>query len=328
MPAGGSRSPEVSVIVPVKDTPPWLLIRAVLSVVHQRGDHGVEVVVWDDGSTDRACRATLDRLAQISGVVVGGTLENRGISAARNAACRKASGEWYLWLDSDDELPSTAVTTLLGAARRDTLYVIGQCEVHLPGGSVVRHGNDTLLALWRRFPYGLANPLLSAVFAVHGGMVRRTLFEEVRGFDENLRYAELTDWFLRTMAAVWPQETAVVQLITYRYHKRVDSHSADREALEEYRLLALDRYAEAMGWPKWKRRFGARCTTTGARRYDLVDDEGTIRVKATDEYEDYCPTERLSLVSDRWGPADGGTAEGDRHGLLVAEPEVVEAIAP
>lgn len=294
--ATGRRSPAVSVIVPVKDTPSWLLIRAVLSAMHQCGPHPVEVVVWDDGSVRPDCRAALAGLALIPGIVVGGTPDNRGISAARNAACRLAGGEWFLWLDSDDELPSTAVDALMAAVRRDTLYVIGQCEVHMPEGSVVEHHNHRFLAQWRRSRYSLADPLLSTVFAVHGGMVRRDLFDEVRGFDEGLRYAELTDWFLRTMAAVWPHEIGLVEAKTYRYHKRLDSHSADREALEEHRTLALGRYAEAMGWPEWKQQFGVRCAETGARRYDLVDLDGTVRVKAGIEYEAYSTTEVFSAV--------------------------------
>jgi glycosyltransferase involved in cell wall biosynthesis len=295
--APGRRSPTVSVIVPVKDTPPWLLTRAVLSAVHQHGHHDLEVVVWDDGSVNEDCRAAIAGLARFPRVVIGRTTENRGISAARNAACDLATGEWLIWLDSDDELPLTAVKTLRAAAERNTLYVIGQCAVHLPAGSVVRHRNDAIVAQWRRARYRLDDPLLSTVFAVHGGMVHRELFVDVDGFDEGLRYAELTDWFLRTMAAVWPHEIAVVEATTYHYHKRPDSHSADREALEAHRRMALGRYARAMGWPDWERQFDARCAATGARLYDLVDADGTVRMKAAHEYERYCQTVKFPAVS-------------------------------
>lgn len=285
----------VSVIVPVKDTPPLLLLRAVLSALEQKGTSRVEVVVWDDGSTDRDCRAALAGLKRTSRVVVGESRANKGISAARNAACDIASGEWLIWLDSDDVLPPGAVDALIASTTRSTLYVIGQCEVHLPGGTRVTHRNNAFVAQWSRSRRTLADPLLSTVFAVHGGMVRRGLFDDVAGFDERLRYAELTDWFLRTMAAVWPNEVAVVEAMTYNYHKRPDSHSADRAALEEHRKIALGRYATTMGWPDWwAAQFGERCATTGARFYDLIDADGTIRLKA-DHRSDW-PTEMISMV--------------------------------
>jgi glycosyltransferase involved in cell wall biosynthesis len=299
VPAPVRRSPAVSIIVPVKDTSPWLLTRAVLSAVHQHGRARVEVIVWDDGSTSEQCRTAIAGLTRYPGVVVAGTPENRGISAARNAACGLATGEWLIWLDSDDELPSTAVATLTEAAGRDTLYVIGQCAVHGPDGIVVQHRNDVFVTQWRRSRYSLADPLLSTVFAVHGGMVRRELFDDVKGFDVGLRYAELTDWFLRTMAAVWPHEIALVGTTTYRYHKRLDSHSADRKALDEHRMTALGRYARAMGWPDWEQQFGARCAATGARLYDLVDADGTVRMKARHEYSSDCPTEAFAAFCHR-----------------------------
>jgi hypothetical protein len=60
----------VSVIMPVKDTPPALLLRAVLSAQEQDTSQRVEIVVWDDGTRDRDCRAAIAALARTPGVVV------------------------------------------------------------------------------------------------------------------------------------------------------------------------------------------------------------------------------------------------------------------
>ena len=291
---GDAEPPVVSVIIPVKDTAPHLLFRALASVVRQDTAAPIEIVVWNDGSTDGRC---LDFLANLdASIVVGGTADNRGISAARNGACRLASGTWFLWLDSDDELPPNAVESLLSATTDRTFYAIGQCEVHLPNGTTELHRNDPFLARWRTTDED--DPLLNTVFAVHGGLVHRHLFEDVDGFDEELRYAELTDWFLRTMAAVWPDEIALVGVPTYRYHKRVDSHSAAREVLDRYRREALGRYAAALGWRPHSGSH-VRCAGTGARRYDLVDDSGTVRVRADVHIEVQDPTERIPRVPSR-----------------------------
>lgn len=288
----------VSVVVPVKDTPPPLLARAVESVVDQDDDGRVEVVLWDDGSTDRACIDTIDRLAlRLPELVVAyRSRHNRGISAARNAACEAADGEWYVWLDSDDELPRGAIRSLLAATAAGARFAIGQCEVVYPDGRSEVHRNDEFLSAWRWSSRTEWDPLLRTVFAVHGGIVHRDVFWDVGGFDPEFASAELTDWFLRVLATLEPDDVAVVASPTYRYHKRAGSHSTKRELLEQYRRAALRRYADAISFrSSLEARYRDRCTTTGARRYELWDHDGLV-VHAHTDAEALHPTELLPLV--------------------------------
>lgn len=72
----------------------------------------IEVLVVDDGSTDDtesyiANRFTDDRLRYIR------LPQNRGATVARNTGLDEALGEYTLIWDSDDELDSTAVSTLV-----------------------------------------------------------------------------------------------------------------------------------------------------------------------------------------------------------------------
>jgi glycosyltransferase involved in cell wall biosynthesis len=88
--------PKVSVIIPVYNRAA-LVGRAVESVLAQRY-HDFEIIVVDDGSTDgtRACLAEYgSKLNVIS-------QDNQGPYAARNAALRRATGEYVAFLDSDD----------------------------------------------------------------------------------------------------------------------------------------------------------------------------------------------------------------------------------
>lgn len=279
--------PVVSVIMPLKDMPIAFVERAVCSAVEQDYAGLLEVIVWNDGSRHRAYRAELDQLARFADrrdrpLQVWHSRRNRGISAARNAACREANGDWLIWLDGDDELPPDAVSHLVAvAARRPaTRLVLGQCRAVLPGGAE-GHRNDTFVAKWRSTKGLPEDPLMSAVFAVHGALVHRQTFRAVGGFDEAMSHGELTDWFLRTMAELPGSAVAVTDRATYRYHKRPDSHSAERTVLEEKRVQALQRYAVNVGaWPARSFRFGGRCATTGARLYELLTTEGCPVVAA------------------------------------------------
>lgn len=72
-----------------------------------------EVVIVDDGSVDDTRREIEDYLR---GHPVGGAVlisqENQGVSAARNAGLRVATGDYVLFLDADDLVDSRLVSTL------------------------------------------------------------------------------------------------------------------------------------------------------------------------------------------------------------------------
>jgi glycosyltransferase involved in cell wall biosynthesis len=253
--------PDVSVVMPVHDMPLELVRKAIRSV--RRQDHGglIELVLWDDGSHDTGLRAAY---AGVAGwftdaarpvgertIVTHRTDECRGIAHSRNDAVRLARAEWLIWLDGDDELPSDAIGKLLAAVRASrNPYAVGQCRVVYPGGASQVHRNDRYLAMWRRHRGSEADPLAQVVFNMHGGLVRRDLFDATGGFDPWFSHAELVDWFRRLFRALpGPDAFDVLDTVTYVCRKRPGSHSSDRARVEPQRIAALQRYARAEGVP-------------------------------------------------------------------------------
>jgi glycosyltransferase involved in cell wall biosynthesis len=72
-----------------------------------------DIVVVDDGSTDDATHAALDRLEGAGHRVV--RQENSGVCVARNAGFEHASTPYVVFLDADDRLAPGALEALLGA---------------------------------------------------------------------------------------------------------------------------------------------------------------------------------------------------------------------
>src|SRR5438132_14127317 len=87
----------VSVVVPAHDRAE-VIERALESVAEQRDCEPAEVIVVDDGSTDRTAE-----VAEANGAEVIRHGRNRGVSAARNTGVRAAAQPWIALLDSDDE---------------------------------------------------------------------------------------------------------------------------------------------------------------------------------------------------------------------------------
>jgi glycosyltransferase involved in cell wall biosynthesis len=253
--------PDVSIVMPVHDMPLFLVRKAIRSVRKQDHPGPIEVVLWDDGSRDPVLRlayaavaGSFDEADPPAGdrtIVTFRTGECRGIALSRNDAVRRARADWLIWLDGDDELPRNAISKLLAAVRTSgSPYAIGQCRVLYPGGASQVHRNDRYLAAWKRHRGSEADPLAQVVFNIHGGLVRRDLFEATGGFDAWFSHAELVDWFRRLLRALPdPDAFDVLDAVTYICRKRAGSHSSDRARVEPQRVAALQRYARAEGVP-------------------------------------------------------------------------------
>lgn len=88
-----------SVVIPVYKVEEYL-DQCVQSVLGQTYSN-IEVILVDDGSPDR-CGAMCDEWAQKDDRIRALHQENGGLSAARNTGIRNATGDYILFLDSDD----------------------------------------------------------------------------------------------------------------------------------------------------------------------------------------------------------------------------------
>lgn len=102
--------PLVSILIPAYNAERWIN-DTLQSAVGQTWPRK-EIIVVDDGSTDRTAETVL-RFAP-SGVRLVST-PNRGAAAARNHALELSRGEYIQWLDADDLLAPDKIERQLGA---------------------------------------------------------------------------------------------------------------------------------------------------------------------------------------------------------------------
>ena len=118
--------PLFSIIIPVYNVQNYLSA-CVKSVVEQPGPRDWECILVDDGSTDQS-GAMCDALAaELPGLKVIHR-ENGGLAAARNTGLKAATGDWLLFLDSDDAMAPDLLAQLRGAlaAHPDCDWFIGK----------------------------------------------------------------------------------------------------------------------------------------------------------------------------------------------------------
>jgi len=92
--------PRVSVIIPAYNAAVYLPY-AIDSVIAQRYPDW-EIIIVDDGSTDRTCAVVDSYLPILRDKLQYIYQENRGLPAARNTGIRAARGEFMALLDADD----------------------------------------------------------------------------------------------------------------------------------------------------------------------------------------------------------------------------------
>ncbi|WP_435299602.1 glycosyltransferase family 2 protein [Timonella sp. A28] len=111
------REPLVSVVIPAKDQEPFIHT-ALMSVAGQRiGRDCVEVIVVNDGSTDDTMGVVESCASLFPLLTVIDSPQSRGVSWARNAGLRAATGEFVGFLDPDDWLGPQFLASTVRALR-------------------------------------------------------------------------------------------------------------------------------------------------------------------------------------------------------------------
>jgi GT2 family glycosyltransferase len=208
-------APRFSILTPVYETPAAVLAQTLKSVRRQRfGDW--ELCLVDDAS---AAPHVAEMLAAAAAADPRIRLQRRqrngGIVAASNDALAMARGEFVALLDHDDKLHPDALAEVERAlAREPEADYAYTDEDKLVGPGV--HLNPFLKPDWS------PERLRTQMYTCHLSVLRRSLAEEVGGFDPEFQGSQ--DWDLVLKAT--ERARAVVHVPRVLYHWRVSATSA------------------------------------------------------------------------------------------------------
>ena len=227
----------VSVIIPTYNRAK--LISYALDSLDAQTWPRLEIVVVDDGSTDH----TLEVLQALPPLRAGRSLRiltqpNAGVSAARNTGTRAATGEFILYLDSDDVLFPEAITRYVKALREH-----GAPYCFAPIDTVDESG--TLTNDHRRYypRFAAADPLFDCFWLVHGACYRREVLDRAGPWNPELRRAEDHELFWRIKTSSGLGHHLNVVQGTYRQHSRDQlHHQIDKIEFFEIRVESLDHF--------------------------------------------------------------------------------------
>lgn len=197
----------VAVIIPAYNCEAYIL--AALQSLVQQTSLPARVVVIDDGSTDGTAAIVETFAADAPYPVTLLRQANRGIAGARNAGMAACSEPLVAFLDGDDTYYPSFIERAAGAlaAHPDLLLCFLDRDVVTSDGQFIRHDldNPTFRAIAaERLPDGVSvlvgDPFLALMpgnVIPIGLMVRRSAFDAVAGFDEEMRLVEDKPFLMR-----------------------------------------------------------------------------------------------------------------------------------
>lgn len=121
----------VSIVLPVFNVSRYLdvCLRSIEEQIHTEW----ECICVNDGSTDNSLEI-LQVWAEKDSRFKVISQKNKGLSGARNTGLRNASAEYVVFVDSDDCLLSTYLSTMISAIITNHLEILGCCYQCFPNG--------------------------------------------------------------------------------------------------------------------------------------------------------------------------------------------------
>ena len=224
----------VSVVIPTYNR--LLKIKDAIESVLKQTYRDFECWVVDDGSTDGtgvALRAFGNKIKYIS-------QDNRGASAARNLGARVSRGKYLAFLDSDDLWEPEKLEIQVTCMEENPQYPLCYTdEVWIRKGIRVnpkkRHAKYSGWILEKCLPLCTISP--------SSALMKRSLFDDIGGFDETLPVCEDYDFWLRVTCR-YPVLFIDKKLIVKRggYGDQLSTRSWGND---RYRVMALEKILHA-----------------------------------------------------------------------------------
>ena len=241
--------PTISVVIPCYNSGPYI-IEAVESVRIQQGNFILnEVIVIDDHSDDSPTLNALKALKDSQLVRLAPNKFARGPGGARNTGIEMVQSEFIAFLDADDILlPESIAVRTDALSRYPQIKWCGGDFVNLyPDGScsepVYRSGKKHSPAFDGydfSCPLLIENPVIyffSRMLTWLGAVLIRTdVLRKIGGFNENLRYSEDSDLFIRIALE---NDFLFIPDVTFMHRQHPNSHSKSETSPREWPIKSF-----------------------------------------------------------------------------------------
>lgn len=228
-----SNSALVSIIVPVYGTEKYL--QACIDSIRKQSYPNIQILLVDDQSPDR-CPEICDAYSHQDDRITVIHQHNKGVSGARNTGLEHASGEYIMFVDSDDILLPEAVEILLQDILQQKADIVSaiKCAVSIDGHITCPCSDKKLHVFTGMEPLLLSLAGDSNANSACAKLFKTAFLGDIR-FDEENNINE--DGFF--LFQCYRKQPVLVQHNVAVYHYTTRENSASREAFSDKYLSML-----------------------------------------------------------------------------------------
>ncbi len=213
---------KVSVIIPAYNAENYIK-RCLDSVINQVYKN-LEIIVVDDSSTDNTKQIIKEYSEKDSRIIPFYSSLNKGVSASRNIGLKSATGDYIMFVDSDDEITKDAIRRMVDISNKYNSDYVD--SYHLL--NYTKDNNKKVTFTEHKVPKNVLvlgslkenNKVLDTYTYVTGKLFKKELIGELQ-FDENLsRYEDLVfEHQLKSRV----KNYVLLNKVIYIYYQREDS---------------------------------------------------------------------------------------------------------
>jgi glycosyltransferase involved in cell wall biosynthesis len=267
--ANTANHPLVSIVIPCYNGAAYLdeALKSALAQSYPK----VEIIVVDDGSTDDspevAQRFPVRYIRQ----------QNRGKSEARNLGVRESKGSYIVFLDADDRLKPEAIDSGVKAIAHhpECAFAVGD-HVFISSDGSYLSGSKKVANVRSHYEELLKSNFIEMISTV---LFRRSVFDEVGGFNAALSVAEDYDLYLR-IARTRPVCSHNAVIAEYRKHGDNISHNSELMLTTTLQVLKGQaeyiggnpnrRRAFLAGLRSWRKQYGRQLASELASYFSIM----------------------------------------------------------
>lgn len=209
-----------SFIVPIYNVEQYLS-ECIESILKQKTKYSFEIILVDDGSSD-CSRCTAEEYAKKNDQILLIQKKNGGLASARNTGLRRACGKWIIFVDSDDYLDDSFLTSVdpyITSLRKNECIIVDNLHLYEDGSVYTEKG----LKPEARRTGNIMNDLLPMACGkvISGELVK----EHGLLFQEKIYYEDIA-WF--PFISAFLEHYIYIEKPLYIYRQRMQSISHDR----------------------------------------------------------------------------------------------------
>jgi glycosyltransferase involved in cell wall biosynthesis len=240
---------KLSVVIPAYNAAATLRVQ-LTAFARQEWVEPWELIVADNGSTDATAAIAADFRDSIPGLRLIDASAKRGPAYALNEGVRAARGASLVFCDADDEVAPGWIRAM-GEALEHNDAVACRQEIDKLNEPWVRESRGPSImsgGIHLRLPF----PPYLAHAPSSGLGVRRSLHEQLGGFDESLFANYDTDYCIRLHQLGVRVAFARDALLHYRYRDDLGEIFSQARLYAETSALLQKRYASGRPFPSWR----------------------------------------------------------------------------